>query len=77
MTPLLEIFVVFRVLIEANPQKESPAQYLSVLLKVSFTSEMCMHILKNNLHAVRSWRLTQSILHLFTSIPHDPTEKID
>jgi len=62
-------------LIGPNPEKETTAPYLFVLLEVSFTSETCVRIFKKNLHAI-TLVVTESVLHLFTSFPHDAILKI-
>lgn len=76
MTSLLEFFVVFQMLIESNREKDTTAQYRSVLSKVSFTSEMCEPVFKKYLCAI-IFVIMQSILHLFTSLLHDPIEEFD
>lgn len=61
MTPPLEFYVVFQILIESNLEKESSAQYI-FSLKVSFTSEICVPIFKKNLHAIML-AIIKDILH--------------
>lgn len=74
MTPPLEFDVVFQMLIESNPEKETSAQYMSSL-QVSFTSGVCVLIFKNNLHAILLV-IMQDILHFFTSFPHNSIENL-